>query len=265
MHDVFISYNSKDAVVAKKVRDFLEKNAIGCWMAPESLSGGSNYTKEIPKAIRECRVFVLILSDDAQKSIYVPKELDLAVKYEKKIIPYMVEQVQLSDQFEFLLTQVQFFDASHSVASMKSMAESIYSYCEIPKQEMLENKVRTAYVQRINCPICDSSQVTRCKRISVLVGKQEKKIFGKASVIGGIVGFSLPFLGIGYAKESGINPPAYMVFLLIIGVVLGVRLGKRYTEAPLRRYRELQKRHPFPFKCEMCGSVFLKPEENFEF
>ena len=65
MKEVFISYSTKDQIQAETVRDILEKNAIPCWMAPRDIPGGSNYTKEIPIAIRNCKVFVLILSEIA--------------------------------------------------------------------------------------------------------------------------------------------------------------------------------------------------------
>ena len=66
MRQVFISYSSKDYSQALSVRNVLEQNGITCWMAPESIPGGSNYTKEIPIAIRECQAFVLMLSANAQ-------------------------------------------------------------------------------------------------------------------------------------------------------------------------------------------------------
>ena len=32
MHDIFISYSTKDQLQAETVRDILEKNGIACWM-----------------------------------------------------------------------------------------------------------------------------------------------------------------------------------------------------------------------------------------
>ena len=68
MRQVFISYSSKDFAQAQSVRHVLEQNGITCWMAPADIPGGSNYTKEIPVAIRGCQAFVLMLSNNAQKS-----------------------------------------------------------------------------------------------------------------------------------------------------------------------------------------------------
>ena len=111
MRQVFISYSSKDYAQALTVRNVLEQNGITCWMAPESIPGGSNYTKEIPIAIRECQAFVLMLSNNAQDSHWVLKELDRAVNEGKIILPFQLEDVPLSDEFNFLLTGAQRYDA----------------------------------------------------------------------------------------------------------------------------------------------------------
>lgn len=111
MRQVFISYSSKDIAQAQAVRGVLEQNGITCWMAPADIPGGSNYTKEIPSAIRGCQAFVLMLSDNAQHSHWVLKELDNAVNEGKIILPFQLEDVPLSDEFNFLLTGAQRYDA----------------------------------------------------------------------------------------------------------------------------------------------------------
>ena len=111
MKEVFISYSSVDLVSAETVRNVLEKNGLSCWMAPRDIPGGSNYTKEIPGAIRNCKAFVLILSENAQSSHWVLKELDSAVNCGKVILPFMVEDCTLNDEFNFLLTGAQRYAA----------------------------------------------------------------------------------------------------------------------------------------------------------
>ena len=61
--DVFISYKSEEYGEANNVRKILTANGISCWMAPESIPMGSNYTQVIPAAIENCKVFLLILSE----------------------------------------------------------------------------------------------------------------------------------------------------------------------------------------------------------
>ncbi len=105
--DVFISYSSGEAFDASLVKGVMEKNGISCWMAPESIPGGSDYTKEIPLAIAGCKVFLLMLSESAQKSVWVSAELENAFKNKKIIIPYAIENVSLNIEFDFLLSKSQ--------------------------------------------------------------------------------------------------------------------------------------------------------------
>lgn len=109
--DVFISYSSKEFDKARFVRDTLQKNGIDAWMAPESIPSGSNYTKEIPAAIKVCKVFLLILSANAQKSVWVPAETEQAFKHEKIILPFVIDKCEIADEFDFMLSRSQRIDA----------------------------------------------------------------------------------------------------------------------------------------------------------
>ncbi len=105
--NVFISYSTKDLDTANRINNFLKTNGISVWMAPGSIPAGSNYTKEIPRAIKACDVFILILSRNAIQSPWVPAEIENAYKKGKKIIPYAIENYNLPDDFDFLLSRSQ--------------------------------------------------------------------------------------------------------------------------------------------------------------
>ena len=135
MRQVFISYSSKDYAQALSVRHVLEQNGITCWMAPADIPGGSNYTKEIPVAIRGCQAFVLMLSNNAQNSKWVLKELDSAVNEGKIILPFQLEDVPLSDEFNFLLTGAQRYDAyQRKTEAMKLLVSRIQAIIQAGKQ-----------------------------------------------------------------------------------------------------------------------------------
>lgn len=124
--DVFISYKSEEFQEADRVRQQLESGGISCWMAPNSITGGASYATEIPQAIRSCRVFVLILSRRAQLSQWVPKELDQAINCGKIIMPFMLENCPLEDDFSFYLSNVQRYPAYEGrEAAMQRMLREI--------------------------------------------------------------------------------------------------------------------------------------------
>ncbi len=115
---VFISYSSAEYTEAALVRNVLTENGIKCWMAPDSIPVGSSYATEINVAIENCGIFVLVLSEKAQNSAWVEKELDSAITRHKIVYPFMIENCQLNDAFDFYLTNVQ----RHSAFESKSVA-----------------------------------------------------------------------------------------------------------------------------------------------
>lgn len=126
MHDVFISYKSEDSAVALRVRDTLEENGIPCWIAERDISAGSNYAADIPAAIAQCRVLVLILTSAAQESPWIMKELDSAIAGRKLILPLKIGYFDINKAMSFLLTGVQYFDATTNPdETMKALVRRI--------------------------------------------------------------------------------------------------------------------------------------------
>lgn len=126
MHDVFISYKSEDAAIAMRVTNMLEENGIKCWIAERDISAGSNYAADIPSAIAQCKVLVLILTNTAQGSPWIMKELDSAIAGHKLILPMKIGYFDVSGAMSFLLTGVQYYDATtYPDETMKSMVYRI--------------------------------------------------------------------------------------------------------------------------------------------
>lgn len=113
---VFFSYNSADRAQANQIKNILETNGISCWIAPESIESGSDYATSIPCAIGECSVFLLLLSANSQKSIWVKKELDTAINLEKKIIPFQIDSADLVAPFNFYLSNIQRIEAYNHIS-----------------------------------------------------------------------------------------------------------------------------------------------------
>lgn len=124
--DVFISYKAEEIEEASWVKSVLESNGISCWMAPSCIPGGSSYAVEIPQAIRQAKVFVLILSSKAQSSQWVSREVDLAINEGKIVLPFMLENCALKDDFNFYLTNVQRYTAyENKLAAAEKMINEI--------------------------------------------------------------------------------------------------------------------------------------------
>ncbi len=86
--NVFISYSSKDEIVARNILNFLEQRGCRCWLASRDCK--SDYMAEIIPAIRYANVVILLASEASARSRHVRIEAGRAVKYEKEIIPILL-------------------------------------------------------------------------------------------------------------------------------------------------------------------------------
>ena len=108
---VFISYSTKDTDSANLVHSYLEGNGINCWIASRNIEGGESFAVQIVDAIEDCAVFVMITSENSNDSDHVSNELSLAFSGKKKIIPFRLQDVQLSKSNTYFLQQAQWIDA----------------------------------------------------------------------------------------------------------------------------------------------------------
>ena len=111
----FISYSTKNQAAADAMRSFLQSNGIDVWMAPYSIPAGQKYAAVIVQAVADCACVVLMLSEAAVASEWVPRELERAVNYHKQIIPARIDDVVVSREIELYIS------ASHTVDLRSSM------------------------------------------------------------------------------------------------------------------------------------------------
>ena len=78
---VFLSYASQDAEAARRIADALRAAGIEVWFDQSELRGGETWDKQIKKQIRECALFVAVISanTDARAEGYFRLEWKLAV------------------------------------------------------------------------------------------------------------------------------------------------------------------------------------------
>ncbi len=105
---VFISYSSKNEDIANTFRKILDKNGIPSWMAPMDIPVGSSYMEMIDRAISGCSCLLLLLTDSAQQSQWIEKEVVSAIDSKKVIIPVQLEDLVLNHRFKFALGNTQF-------------------------------------------------------------------------------------------------------------------------------------------------------------
>lgn len=135
---VFVSYSSEDRNFVNTIVQMMKEEKLVYWKAPEMIPAGSSYAREIPRAIRECDVFLLVLSRTSQKSIWVEKEIDSAISHRKTIIPFQIDDVPLNDTFRFYLNNVQMI--SYVLDKEDAFAELKQQLKQLLKKEEMESE-----------------------------------------------------------------------------------------------------------------------------
>lgn len=98
---VFVSYTTPDKGHAYDLVEYLEKGGISCFIAPRDIDPGKPYAKNIMSAIENCEFAVLICSDAVNKSEHVLNEVDVIVEKNKHLIPFFLEEFEMSDDFRY--------------------------------------------------------------------------------------------------------------------------------------------------------------------
>lgn len=278
MKEVFISYSTVDTTPAETVRNVLEKNGLSCWMAPRDIPGGSNYTKEIPIAIRNCKVFVLILSENAQNSHWVLKELDSAVNCGKVILPFMLEDCILNDEFNFLLTGAQRYAAYQKTAeAMETLIGRIRGILDVPAsgvtsesspQPEAAEPVKKVPAKSVPirfgeavCSSCGSSELTPLPKRVKRQGAKELAtmlLIPLFAIIGDFIGILIgSFVPVD-------NWFALTSLFMIIGLLAGGFLGDYISKTIVRRSRIRNRINASCYRCKRCSKIFRydEPLEN---
>lgn len=106
MHQVFISYSTKDEHQARQIVEGLERLGHRCWIASRDISDGGAFNREITTAIESAELVVLVFSRDADDSEEVQREMSLAAKYTKRICPINLDgYAPINLQYWLLTTQ----------------------------------------------------------------------------------------------------------------------------------------------------------------
>ena len=110
-HDVFISYSSKDKLIADAACAILESKGIRCWIAPRDILPGADWGESIVDALSHARVFVLVFSSHANASQQIRREVERAVNRGLAVIPLRIEDVPPTKSLEYFISTPHWLDA----------------------------------------------------------------------------------------------------------------------------------------------------------
>jgi TolB-like protein/Flp pilus assembly protein TadD len=108
---VFISYSSKQAMIADQICAALEGAGVGCWIAHRDGTPGVNYGEFIIDAINGCKLVVLVFSADANESEQVLAEIERARSKRIAVITFRVQDILPTKAMEYFLSSQHWLNA----------------------------------------------------------------------------------------------------------------------------------------------------------
>jgi len=153
-HQVFISHASSELSLAEEIVGRLEDEGISCWIAPRDIDTGADYGSEVLSGVSKCAVFILLCSEASNTSKHCIRELELALKYDRMIVPLRLDESSPSGGMEYRLSTVQWLDLDDFKLSKKSITliSSIIRQAETRDSP----KKAAEYIFLENCVRCGS-------------------------------------------------------------------------------------------------------------
>jgi hypothetical protein len=90
-YDVFISYSTRDLPVATRLQEWIAAAGAKPFLAEYSLAPGRPLGADILAAIKNCNLFLLLWSQNAAGSEWVPQEIGVARGASKQIMPLVLQ------------------------------------------------------------------------------------------------------------------------------------------------------------------------------
>lgn len=104
---VFISHSKEDKNIADFICNSLERENVGCWIAPRDIPYGDDWAGDITKAISKSKLFLFLFSENSNKSRQCPKEVNLADNVGVPIICVSIDNAEMNPTLKYHLSLVQ--------------------------------------------------------------------------------------------------------------------------------------------------------------
>ncbi len=96
-HSLFISYSSKDTILAQRLHTDFQDQGVRCWFAPHDMKIGNKIRDRIDEAIHLQDKLLLLLSAHAIASVWVEAEVEAALEKENRQQREVLFPVRLDD------------------------------------------------------------------------------------------------------------------------------------------------------------------------
>ncbi len=104
---LFVSYARRDSAVVHPICEELTAQGQRIWVDTKEIHAGESWAGEIVRAIKAVNSVAVMCSPAAFESDHVKREVYLADRYKRKILPIFLEEAPVPEDFEYFFASVQ--------------------------------------------------------------------------------------------------------------------------------------------------------------
>jgi adenylate cyclase len=123
MAEIFISYSSHDRLQALSLAEKLRLSGYDAWIDQHRIQGATRWGKEIVQAINGSKLVAVLISSSSLLSENVMKELNLAAEKHKQLLPIMLEDTELTEEFAYHLAGVHHVAIENTESILKALEQ----------------------------------------------------------------------------------------------------------------------------------------------
>ena len=109
-HAVFVSYSHANAETVLPIVETVEERGVSIWIDRDEMRAGQGWAGQIVRAIKASERFCLMCSAQAFASDHVRREVYLADKYGKDMVPIRLDGAEMPEDIEYFLIGKQWVD-----------------------------------------------------------------------------------------------------------------------------------------------------------
>lgn len=110
MAHIFISHATEDVALATDLVRSLEGSGLRCWYAARDVDASDDFASQVTRAIDQSSQVVVVISNAANGSPHVRRELERSVGSGKRIVPLRVSGTVTSEAISYFLAGTQWID-----------------------------------------------------------------------------------------------------------------------------------------------------------
>jgi len=138
MANIFISHSTIDSKLANFLCESFESKGLSCWIAPRNITPGEDWATSITNAILSADIFFILYSENSLKSAQCAREIAIADRKKKYILPYKIDDSEPEGAFDYYLTGCQWVIVNPASGDYK-----IDELCELMSGFIRQNSTGT--------------------------------------------------------------------------------------------------------------------------